>query len=88
MKSHMHFMQLLEFRLNTFVAHSTKACTEENSCSKLCLLGGRRITAFNTLFQVFRATVKLGQRQPDLLNWEHAASVSMDVRKLIKGHSS
>lgn len=43
---------------------------------------------FNTLFQVFRGTVKPGQRQPDLLNWEHAASVSMDVRKLIKGHSS
>lgn len=38
--------------------------------------------------EVFRATAKLGQTQSDLLNLEHAASVSMDVRKLIKGHSS
>jgi len=32
--------------------------------------------------------VKPGQRQPRLLNWGHAASVSVDVKKLIKGHSS
>lgn len=82
-------MQLLEIRLILLLSIPQKLGQKKfYMYSRLCLVGGRRITVFNTLFQVFRGTVKPGQRQPDLLNWEHAASVSMDVRKLIKGHSS